>query len=170
MQKILLAEPEKCTGCRLCEMYCSLTKTATCNPLRARVNVIKWEEENIIVPVICHHCQEPLCALTCPVNAITKDKETGLVATDPNLCIHCQMCMVACPFSAPSLDHIEGKVVRCDLCSGEEDGPICVQVCSTGALRLERADRLGRIKKRESLKKLTNVMMKYEEIIPTGSK
>ena len=157
MQKALIVDPEKCTGCRICEMYCSLHKTDTCNPARARVSVIKWEEQNIIIPVMCQHCQEPLCALVCPVNAIKKNPETGLVATDSDLCVHCHMCIVACPFGGPSLDPIEGKVVRCDLCQSEEGGPVCAQVCPTEAIKFVRADRVGLMKKREAMKKLASV-------------
>lgn len=122
MWSMLLVDYEKCVGCRLCTMYCSLRKTRTCNPARSRVSVIAWEEQGIMVPAMCQHCQEPACALVCPANAIRKDPGTGLVATDPDRCIHCHMCIVACPFGGPSIDTVEGKVIRCDLCQGEEDG------------------------------------------------
>ena len=168
MQKVLIVDPDKCTGCRICEMYCSLHKTNTCNPSRSRVNVIKWEEENIMVPVMCQHCQEPVCALVCPVNAIRRDRETGLVATDPNLCVHCHMCIVACPFGGPSLDPVEDKVIRCNLCQDEEGGSICAQVCPTGAITFVRADRVGMKKKREAVKKLADVIRKQGLAALTG--
>jgi Fe-S-cluster-containing hydrogenase component 2 len=39
--------------------------------------------------------------------------------------------MDICPFGSISVDPVEDKVIKCDLC-GED--PLCAQVCPTGAL------------------------------------
>lgn len=157
MRTILIIAPEKCTGCRMCEMYCSLRHTDTCNPVRSRVNVLKWDELGIMVPVMCQHCREPVCALVCPVNAIKKDEKTGLVATDPDLCISCLMCTIACPLGGPSLDPVNAKVIRCDMCLGKEE-PVCAQVCPTEAIKSVTMDRVGLAKRREAIEALSKLM------------
>jgi len=169
MIKVLTIDVDKCTGCRMCEMVCSLRKTNTCNPVRSRINVVRWDEEAIVIPVMCLHCQEPPCALVCPTNAIRRNKETGVVITDENLCIGCRMCIVACPFGGPSLDPIETKVIRCDLCQDEEGGPLCAQMCPTEALKFVRADRLGLIERRKAMEKLSTLTKQRLETLVGGS-
>ena len=43
--KILLIDLEKCTGCRKCEMACSVFHIGANNPSRSRVKVMKWDYE-----------------------------------------------------------------------------------------------------------------------------
>lgn len=155
MQKTLVIDFEKCSGCRLCEMWCSITKTKTCSPARSRIRVLKWEREGISIPVICQHCQEPLCALVCPVNAISRDEETGMVKLDTRLCFGCKRCIMACPFGALTIDPLTSEVFKCDLCDGE---PVCAQVCPTQAIQYLKADRVGLGRKRQGLEKLAEAM------------
>ena len=48
MRSILFVDPEKCTGCEICVLYCSFEKTETFNPTRSRVNIIRWEERDFV--------------------------------------------------------------------------------------------------------------------------
>lgn len=164
MQKILLIDAQKCTGCRMCEMYCSFKKTRTFNPTRSRVSVVKWEEHGINIPSMCQHCEDPLCLMVCPTGAITRDSETGIVKTNADICIGCKMCLVVCPFGGPCIDPIESKVIKCDLCDGD---PTCAKVCPTGAIKWVKADRAGLIRKREGMEKLIG-LMKQASTTPAG--
>ena len=155
MRKILFIDHEKCTGCEICVLHCSFTKTETFNPARARVNVIRWEEEGICVPSMCMHCADPPCTLVCPLNALNKDEETGATNLDTDLCIGCKRCMMLCPFGALSVDPFSGEVFKCDLCAGE---PVCAQVCPTGAIQYLKADRAAMNKKRQGMEKFAKVM------------
>ncbi len=68
MQKILFVDPEKCRGCRLCEAVCSLFHEKVINPSRARIHVIKWENDDFYVPVTikCDFCNgDPNCVKFC---------------------------------------------------------------------------------------------------------
>ena len=51
--KKLHVEPAKCTGCRTCEVVCSLTHSkGHINPRSARVRVYRDEVEGIFTPIV----------------------------------------------------------------------------------------------------------------------
>jgi Fe-S-cluster-containing dehydrogenase component len=93
--------------------------------------------------------------LACPVDAISKDHDSGVVLKDNDICIGCKMCMMVCPFGGPSFDHVEKKVVMCDLCEGN---PMCARLCPTGAIQFLEADSIGLMKKRQGIKQLANLV------------
>ena len=131
---MILIYPEKCTGCRICEMICSFTKAEAFSSYRSRVRILKIEEEGIDLPMMCLHCEDPICSDVCPVGAIWKE-ESGLVKLDSSLCRGCHACMFVCPFGAISID--DGYMVKCDLCGGD---PQCVKWCPTEALEFRRPE------------------------------
>ncbi len=131
MYRVLVADYEKCTGCRTCEVACSLKHLGECNPAKSAVQIVKWEAEGLDVPMICQQCQEPACMGICPVRAISRSAATGAMTVDYDRCIGCRMCMIACPFGAVQFDAERKRVIKCDLCDGE---PYCVRFCQAGAL------------------------------------
>ena len=147
MAKNLLVYPEKCLGCRTCEMFCSLSHTDTCNPARSRVNIIKMDLDVRCVPMVCQQCVDPACENSCPVGAISRNPATGAMETDRDICIGCRTCVFACPFGGTSVDPAESAVIRCDLCQGE---PKCVEACPYGAIVYVEEERQGLHKKRGS--------------------
>jgi len=48
MGKVLAISPEKCTGCRLCELVCSVYHDGVSNAARSRIKIMKWEAGNIL--------------------------------------------------------------------------------------------------------------------------
>ena len=44
MGKVLAISPEKCTGCRLCELVCSVFHDGVSNASRSRIKIMKWEQ------------------------------------------------------------------------------------------------------------------------------
>ena len=131
MMRILTVEPEKCTGCRICEVACSLHHEGKCIPSKSRVHVLKWEMSGVDFPLMCLQCEEMMCAKACPMNAISRDPATGATIIDYDLCIGCRMCTVACPIGGIFYDPDRGKAVVCDLCGGD---PTCAKVCPTNAI------------------------------------
>jgi len=129
--KQILVEPDLCTGCMICAQVCSLTKTRTCNPARARVRIVDCERTGVTVPVVCQDCVEPGCLSCCPPAAIRQDQASGLVSIDRESCTNCRICMRVCPFGGPTWDPVERQVHLCDHCDGR---PACVASCPTGAL------------------------------------
>ena len=85
----------------------------------------------------CMHCTDASCVSVCPVSAMTKDPETGIVAHHPDRCIGCRYCVLACPFGVPryEFDDPFGEIQKCQLCSNlpDRDIPACADVCPTGA-------------------------------------
>lgn len=156
-QKILIIDPEKCTGCRICEVACSLHHEEECNPSKSRVHILKWEELGADVPMLCMQCDEPVCEAVCPVSAIHRDAETNAISIDNEVCIGCRMCVVACPFGGITFDMVGKKALACDLCKGD---PICVKLCPTEALQYVSATRAILMKKRKAAEKLGELMMK----------
>jgi Fe-S-cluster-containing hydrogenase component 2 len=57
MDKMLIVDHEKCTGCRLCELVCSVFHTGASNPSRSRIRVIKWENVGFYLPMTCQNCE-----------------------------------------------------------------------------------------------------------------
>jgi carbon-monoxide dehydrogenase iron sulfur subunit len=153
MKNMLFIDAGKCTGCRSCEIYCSFINGRACNPASSRVRVIKFEQKGINIPTMCMQCEDPPCMVSCPVSAIKKETESGLVVLDHDACIGCKLCMMNCPLGAISFDSIEGKVFKCNQCSGD---PICAKMCATGAITFLGTDRATMMKKREGIHTFIN--------------
>ncbi len=87
-------------------------------------------------PVICRHCQNPVCLESCAAQAIFK-RPDGIVVISQKDCNGCGACVKACPYQVPQLDLQTGKVEMCDLCVHRvEEGkePMCVRACPVKAL------------------------------------
>jgi anaerobic dimethyl sulfoxide reductase subunit B (iron-sulfur subunit) len=89
------------------------------------------------VSVSCNHCEKPACLMVCPVKAITKDADTGLVTIDETKCTNCKKCIDACPYHAPQEIEATMKVDKCDGCASRVAKgalPVCVEACPQRAL------------------------------------
>jgi Fe-S-cluster-containing hydrogenase component 2 len=150
MAKILMINHEKCTGCRLCEIVCSVFHEGVSNPSRSRINIIKWEAEGLYIPMSCQQCEDAPCMTICPVKAISRDQALDYVKIDYDVCIGCRSCMAVCPFGAMGFNVIDRKVFKCDLCEGD---PQCVRFCDVKAVEYVDANQINILKKREAAQK-----------------
>ncbi|MCF8112701.1 MAG: 4Fe-4S dicluster domain-containing protein [Desulfotignum sp.] len=121
---------DKCTGCRICQLACSLALTGGYNPRRARLAVCPGPEHLFHMPVVCSQCSNACCMQVCPTRAITQTFD-GIVKIDDEQCIGCGLCVRYCPVEMVHLDTDTKKAVKCDLCQGD---PACVAACPAGAL------------------------------------
>ena len=137
--KVLAVDPQKCNGCKLCEIACSLFHDGEVDPARSRIHVLEWNLKGIFLPVFCQHCADAPCRAACPKDAISWQDDWGRVVIDYDRCVSCQMCVAACPFGAIGFDKAREVVFKCDLCNGQ---PQCVNFCEPGALTFAYADRI----------------------------
>ena len=153
MEKVLMIDYQKCTGCRLCELVCSVMHDGVSNPARSRIKVMKWESEGLYVPMSCQQCEDAPCMIVCPVKAISRDEDFDFVKVDYDVCIGCRTCVTVCPFGAMNYNVIDKKVFKCDLCGGK---PQCVRFCDEKAVDYVNADQLSTTKKRDAAEKLSS--------------
>ena len=140
MRRVYVKE-EVCIGCHLCEVYCQLQyaqskdiikafKRGKSRPLpRVRVE----EKGTVSFLVHCQQCDEAPCFYACLTGAITRDGMTGVIKVDEERCIGCWTCILICPFGAIRQDTNQRKMVKCNLCQGE-NVPVCVTNCPNEAL------------------------------------
>ncbi|BCG59187.1 4Fe-4S dicluster domain-containing protein [Paenibacillus sp. URB8-2] len=163
MNSFVLADPDKCIGCHTCEAACVVAHSG--NRLfeqeesgiafYPRLTVIETDE--VTAPIQCRHCEDAPCANVCPNGSITNKNNSIFINQDT--CIGCKTCMLACPYGAITMvtayqdgqkqrqsglrTNAEGawsrkeRIVanKCDLCDERGNGPECVRVCPTDALR-----------------------------------
>lgn len=151
MQKdlfLITIDYTKCTGCRICEMSCSLANAEECNSFVSRIRISRHINDGKIynAPTLCHNCHHPPCENACPTGATQRDPQTNTMVVDPELCIGCKGCVFACPFGACFMDPYTDKAFRCDQCSGD---PICVKMCPHTVLSYIRQSDLNIKQKRK---------------------
>ncbi len=128
--KYLYTYPEKCTGCKLCALACSLKHFGECNPKMGAINIVRDEFDRYEIQFVCLQCDDAVCVKVCTRKALRK--EGNVVRRDESRCIRCRMCVAACPYAG--VHSFKGRIIKCDTCDGD---PLCVKFCSTGALKWE---------------------------------
>ena len=137
MSKILFVDCEKCTLCGLCVMACSFKHEGEFNPLKARITVDRVIAEGLMVPNVCWQCESPApCEEDCPVEAISRNEETGALIIDHDECTNCETCIESCPYDNIKIDPDSDRIIKCDLCDGD---PECVKYCAYDTLTLLEA-------------------------------
>jgi carbon-monoxide dehydrogenase iron sulfur subunit len=160
--KVIQCDPLKCTGCKTCEAACSLKHLELVNPAKARLHNYHYLLEDLNIVLTCLQCDEPFCAATCPVYAISKDPDTGIVKVTDK-CVGCQMCAVSCPYGHITYHMGDKKASKCEQCDGE---PECVALCPTGALSYVEKDE-GMVIRGKSVPTDLDFVLKHQKTILT---
>jgi molybdopterin-containing oxidoreductase family iron-sulfur binding subunit len=98
----MIVDLDRCQGCRACMEACKIENNTTESMFW--MYVFRFEEGQFpntkmhFLPRPCQHCDNAPCVKVCPVGARFK-REDGLVLTDPDRCIGCRYCELACPYS-----------------------------------------------------------------------
>ncbi len=147
MSKMIVSDPDRCLGCKSCELACAMAHCgagALAEAVRSgarpqtRVHVEPCGEFG--APIQCHHCEDAPCTAVCPTEAITRESQDDPVLLNQDACIGCRFCMLVCPFGAISISPVGKAMLKCDLCierTSEGAEPACVSACPTGALKFE---------------------------------
>jgi len=132
---------DNCIGCHACEAACSEKNDLPAHLSFRSVGYVEGgsypDFKRMNISMACNHCDNPVCMKGCPTKAYTKHAEYGAVLQDPETCFGCGYCTWVCPYNAPQLDPIEGKVSKCNMCVDRlEVGlkPACVSACLGNAL------------------------------------
>jgi Fe-S-cluster-containing hydrogenase component 2 len=123
----LSADDTRCSGCRDCEMVCSLVHDGQVAPSRALLTVRHdpFADDHPTI-LVCPQCTGPECLLACPRGAIVADERTGARVVDQQACDGCGVCVKACHLGMIWIDERTRTARTCDLCDGE---PQCVLHC-----------------------------------------
>lgn len=147
-------DQNRCMGCNTCVVSCKDWNNV--NPGSARWRNLSTRENGTFPNVAiynlvlsCNHCENPACTAACPVGAIYKREEDGIVIVNRDLCQDIRACAVACPFGAPQFGDDESEPVsqsswavdhpmqKCTFCWdrwAEGKKPACVSSCPNRAL------------------------------------
>jgi carbon-monoxide dehydrogenase iron sulfur subunit len=138
MGKVVIFDSGKCRGCLSCMVACATINEGIGDLNMSRVRVAPFWYEGFFVPLVCQQCEKPSCVSVCPMNALTKNAETGVVELDKSRCIGCKLCLGVCPFG--NITFVDGTAAKCNTCEGD---PTCVKVCQWEALTYGEADEIG---------------------------
>lgn len=151
-------DSSRCTGCKTCELACKDYNDLGADILMRKIIDFEggawnkgadgtWTTEafGYSVSAGCNHCDNPACAMNCPTGAMVKDADTGLVSSNPEVCIGCGTCVQSCPYEVPKLDTAKSQCVKCDGCKDRVlagGKPMCVDACPLHALDFAKIEDL----------------------------
>ena len=119
---------ELCSGCRRCEIACSLFHEGKIWPEASRIRIFMFVP-GVEIPHLCFQCEDYPCVKACSVGALSVNSQTGAVKVDVSKCTGCGLCVEACPGRVPHMHPEKNHIVICDLCDGS---PKCVEACQEG--------------------------------------
>lgn len=153
----LMIDSDLCVSCDNCEKACAATHNGFSRLDRKGGKSFA----SVQVPVSCRHCENPLCMLDCPPDALARMPNGEVVIRDT--CIGCGNCQHNCPYGVIQMVYDSGsggfslwdllmgkkakekgpaKAAKCDMCGHLEGGPACVRSCPTGAAMRVNPNRL----------------------------
>ncbi len=154
MQMGFYFDQTRCAGCYACVVACKDWHDVPAGPASWRkvTTIEKGKYPDLFVAFLvtsCYHCAQPACVSACPVSAIHKRAQDGIVTVDRETCLgkaKCDMCLQSCGYGAPQFGAEENaKMQKCDLCLdqlGQGEKPICVEACPNRALDAGPIDEL----------------------------
>lgn len=138
----IVADTQKCIGCLSCELACAAAN-AKISFEEAYTTVLSLISRNRVAkvgtlsaPLQCIHCESASCAAVCPHGVISQ--MGNFVKLSEEACVGCGTCEKACPYGAIKMVTKNERTFaqKCNLCFEYVEGPSCVKVCTTDAIKL----------------------------------
>lgn len=165
MKGVIFIDVSKCVACKTCELRCAIEHSKSkqlckavyeCPLPQGRITV--EAEGGYNVPLQCRQCEDAPCAKVCPSKAIERLEPNQPVLINPDKCIGCKLCILACPFGVIKMSEAGKAVLRCDMCFErlkKNQLPACVMGCPTKALKFKSLDEITGKKRKEFLVNIT---------------
>ena len=162
----MVIDLRQCFGCETCAVVCG-QQNHTPEKFWRKVHELDVSDsgmrQRFFLPISCMHCDDPSCESVCPTKA-TFRRDDGIVDIDPDRCIGCGYCILACPYRVRTIfhDHLDfglksdgqiqdrrGTCTKCNFCKDRIDSglakglqpgidkqatPACVVNCTAEAL------------------------------------
>jgi Fe-S-cluster-containing dehydrogenase component len=151
----MLYDSTRCIGCRACVTRCKEANGLPPDTVRVEgvsydapvdlnattKTIVKlWQrgDTTAYVKTQCMHCADPACTSVCMIGALHKGVR-GVVEYDPDRCVGCRYCQIACPFNVPKFEWTKAvpRIVKCEMCRhrfADGFGPACAEVCPRQAI------------------------------------
>lgn len=121
----LVLNEARCSGCRTCQVICSLHNFSENNPKKAAISIIgHFPSPGHYEIRVCDQCG--VCYATCSAEAIYE--KNGIYFVDKEKCTGCGECIEACPSGAMMQHPAEKAPIKCVACGK------CVELCQRGAI------------------------------------
>ncbi|MEW6365253.1 MAG: hydrogenase 2 operon protein HybA [Acidobacteriota bacterium] len=166
----MLYDATRCIGCKACVVKCKEANglppdapdglhDAPVDLNASTKNIIKLYKDADRISYMkaqCMHCVDPACVSVCMFGSLQKG-ELGIVTYNPDRCLGCRYCQVACPFNVPKFEWSKAvpQIVKCEMCRhliAKGGQPACCEVCPREAviygkladLKADARDRLAK--------------------------
>lgn len=131
----MVIDLKKCIGCHACVIACKQENNVPIGFYRTWVKDVERGSyphvSRSFIPVLCNHCENPICNRNCPVKA-TYQRPDGIVLVDYDRCIGCRYCMPSCPYNMRFPHPYRRTADKCTFCAHRLDRglqPACVEAC-----------------------------------------
>ena len=101
----MVIDIRRCIGCKNCVLACSQANPI-CEGFWRKFQPLgdpaPPHRQRFFLTAGCMHCSQPACLSVCPTTA-TQRRHDGIVTINPDKCVGCGACIMACPYDARAI-------------------------------------------------------------------